>query len=1075
MAAADVLQVVSFTRGGRPIVLFDLERINNDIAGDVWKQRNTFNVTPGEVQDVNAQGPRRWSGQRAVGSRSGNGSIGARWTVRGDTPDEAIVNAEAFIEQMRKPLPGRYIRWKPVGVSYSTYYEIRGNGSWKPDYSKIVFEQNYSISVDATWPVAPLAELDRMDIYDDFSIPVDATLLYTNMAHNPRAGLDLTGIGALSSGITITRITSGVPGGFSTGVESTGAVVPGTTNAAATYGSITGAIGQNFSGPVVAGGKYGGRMSQRVVSISVGTITSIQLRIYWYKGDGNGSAITASSTLQSQASPVVGTDYELSGVATAPADAVFGVVRMIVVNGAVSSSWVVRSSAALMTAIDASAVVAPAYFDGEFDRARWAGPSHRSASELYATSVLDEDYSATMPVNGGALKHAQTPGAPSGNPWHTARGYRYADVMATVKVTPTASGGTVNYAACPGIKQTTDGRYFWAGNENAFLKLWYWDGSANIVLGSVAITTASVGLTVWCRVWSEGNMIFADWWATTPPSPMAAPVASIAFQLTELTNPKASDMGAGRVGRVSPRAWAMGAGSTADIEEFDAAPYTYRNRVLPDTFALPAIPGSLSAPALVDLELTPSGPSTTSPVWGLFGWWRKPELYSLVWNGSFEVNMSGWATSGRTGLNAGASQSRVSGGGGSPGAYMQVTTDASATLFQGSGFKVYRKFRKGTTYTITARVWVVSGTWALQATGPSGGDDTSITGLTTASWQDVTLVWTPTADRDWVEINLRRPTSPSVAQQALIDTVSMYEGIVAPTRSTQVSGRGAVPPVGLIQAENADLLAEGFGTWVITTDANYRSGQGLKLTGIAGAASCVAAWTIDPSLLEQDDFTQYELDVEVFARLELSSTLVSPKAVLSAVPLDGVTYGAARYSNEWGSGGQLLTKPSSGTVFRRVRLGTITLYVDPRSPTRWYLKLLITSVVGSTGTIGLDDLELAPVASRAVTGPTGVALDASYPRLANTAGLEITRLFRADGSGFTSPLPRPGLREAGRFPDIGMSRELELPGGGDAEALINVSSLVPSDPTSDASSEVEDINGTVHFAVIPRVHLARSA
>jgi hypothetical protein len=110
-------------------------------------------------------------------------------------------------------------------------------------------------------------------------------------------------------------------------------------------------------------------------------------------------------------------------------------------------------------------------------------------------------------------------------------------------------------------------------------------------------------------------------------------------------------------------------------------------------------------------------------------------------------------------------------------------------------------------------------------------------------------------------------------------------------------------------------------------DATYRGGSGLKVT-TAGAGTFTATYGIDPSTLPPDAFTDKELRVEVWARVDLASTLVSPILKVTVQPGAGLNFGAERPTVEWGTAGKLLTKPSSGSAKRQVLLGTLPLVTE---------------------------------------------------------------------------------------------------------------------------------------------------
>src|SRR5207253_4669677 len=63
-------------------------------------------------------------------------------------------------------------------------------------------------------------------------------------------------------------------------------------------------------------------------------------------------------------------------------------------------------------------------------------------------------------------------------------------------------------------------------------------------------------------------------------------------------------------------------------------------------------------------------------------------------------------------------------------------------------------------------------------------------------------------------------------------------------------------------------------------------------------------WSSD--VCSSDLRAQPEIQVEVWLRAKLSTTIVSPTAVIGAYSTAGTNFGTTRYSTEWGSAGRLL-------------------------------------------------------------------------------------------------------------------------------------------------------------------------
>ncbi len=267
-------------------------------------------------------------------------------------------------------------------------------------------------------------------------------------------------------------------------------------------------------------------------------------------------------------------------------------------------------------------------------------------------------------------------------------------------------------------------------------------------------------------------------------------------------------------------------------------------------------------------------------------------------------------------------------------------------------------------------------------------------------------------------------------------------------------------PFGVLEAEACASST----TWAVTGDGDYRGSSGLQAT-TAGAGSANAVFPIDPSTLAADAFSHGEVTVEVWARIELASTVVSPRMFLSLRPFTGLSFGAEQYSSEWGAAGKLITVPSSGTRFRFVKLGTLNLPVDAAQPLKHSLVIAASWAAGSSGTFGSDYLVLVPARQRALS-PSSKPNDATYPDFIASTGAT-TKTIRHDLSGRVAS----GAGNPGRDSGLGGSL-LELPPG-NIDMLIKLSSLVPDDPTADATTEQlahTGVTGTVR--VTPRVWLA---
>jgi hypothetical protein len=175
----------------------------------------------------------------------------------------------------------------------------------------------------------------------------------------------------------------------------------------------------------------------------------------------------------------------------------------------------------------------------------------------------------------------------------------------------------------------------------------------------------------------------------------------------------------------------------------------------------------------------------------------------------------------------------------------------------------------------------------------------------------------------------------------------------------------------------------------------------------------------------------------------------------------GSSFGSPRYSAEYGSQGKLLTLPSSSSVFRFVRLGTLTMPVNKADRLKWYVKVAGEWSTSSSGAFGLDYVVMVPARARAVS-KSGVANDSAYPDFIISTS-DTSKTVRADLSGVVAS----AAGTAG--PDSGLGgTPIEVPPG-DVNFFIKLSSLVADDPSSDSNSEQKEHTGvTGKFMLRPR-------
>ncbi len=268
---------------------------------------------------------------------------------------------------------------------------------------------------------------------------------------------------------------------------------------------------------------------------------------------------------------------------------------------------------------------------------------------------------------------------------------------------------------------------------------------------------------------------------------------------------------------------------------------------------------------------------------------------------------------------------------------------------------------------------------------------------------------------------------------------------------------GSVIPIGVLEAEFAPVIS-GFSTSV---DATYRNSNGLKAT-TSGAGQSNFAYTVDPSCLEPDDFSTGEIAIEVWARIQMTFSVVLPRIVLSVN--DSAYIGGRSYS-EFGNTGRPIVPPTSSSRFRMTRLGILNFPVDKFTPVKWDLEVTATWGSGSSGVFGIDYLVLVPAKARAAS-KTGVANDIAYPTFMSSG--DVTKTVKgADLSGYL------GSAAGNQGSDSGLGGSLiELPPG-NTDLLMKLSTTVPDDPQTTNITETLGHTVTGNVRVIPRYFLAQ--
>lgn len=333
---------------------------------------------------------------------------------------------------------------------------------------------------------------------------------------------------------------------------------------------------------------------------------------------------------------------------------------------------------------------------------------------------------------------------------------------------------------------------------------------------------------------------------------------------------------------------------------------------------------------------------------------------------------------------------------------------------------------------------------------------------------------------------LERGAEYTTAATHVVDSVVAF----APQFQPHLEGKGAFPTFGVIEGEAyaPDLsgITAGSGSLVANADTTARGQQAALFTDTTGTVVCKQYYYIEPNAIAPDDFTLGEVDVEVFARMTVSTgaesiiAQVEPSERFSGTVLAG----RRRYSREFGSVGRTLVLASSGARYRLTKIGTFPMVVDRTNPQRWRLVLTIT--MSGTQQMASDYLLIHPVRYRACP-PTGKVDDGgnTYPNFIPPdsnwgTGSAMTKIFRADGSALIrNPIPDTGrmFTLPPAFPDHGLGKPLSFPVGA-VDLAFKVSDTIPDDPTVNTAADMSagtsaNWNATVRAIVTPRYFVGR--
>lgn len=642
---------------------------------------------------------------------------------------------------------------------------------------------------------------------------------------------------------------------------------------------------------------------------------------------------------------------------------------------------------------------------------------------------------------------------------HTGTGLTLADVECELKHSPGAIAASTKAGVI--LKRVDASNYLEAYVDDtgaaSRVRIDIVIAGARTNLASSAITRLVAGSVYWIKARIEGNVVHAEHW-TTEPSPLGT--ADTTATPATLDSSQRAVLGAtikGYQGIVLT----AGNSTATYADNFKTRGYTYRNWTLPDVLPMNgSIVGDVEAKA--DITVTATGSSASAaPEWACFAWMPTPAAHNLVWNDGFEVDTNGWVATAVAGVTGAATSiTRVT----TAGLFYEGAAGASvvcpATSDTGASFLIYRRFKRGVTYTVEAYLRSAAAvTVARVKLGISGDIATSSNVALSTTWTRHTTTWTPTADTDIAYFVAG--IGAATATTFNLDRVMVYEGTTAPTFSA-----GGQVPWGVINGASVDVTNKG-SFFAIAADANYRAGFDLAGTG-SMSTNATAEWYLHPWAITPDDYARGEYQCKVFARVEIASTQADVNIVTSLRPEGGTSYGAERYTQEWGSTGKAITTPGA-SVFRWVNCGTLVMRVDRNRPARWKLRMVVTNASTSTGAFGIDQIILVP-ARRSVMSQTG-ATSADFADFISSTS-QTSKIVRwnkrAEISNPASTVSRYP------YPDGGLGGANILLPRGDVQMLAWLADYQPDRSDANSSGAGEFVSATVGVSVKPQYVFARA-
>lgn len=202
----DIVEIVEFGRvGQRPRKLLDLQ----DPTGVARVfSRGTWQISQGSRQFASAPLPGSRGGSVQVPlTDAENATLSVTVVARGQI-DDAIARVRELAEVLDGVWtgPNRAVRWRPDGAGSDRYLRILGRATIAPAYQWVRASQDGGVEVPITVPIAPIADLPCVDVFEDFT---DPRTTLTDWTIDSGSGLSVgaTGLAAATTGVRVLRHT----------------------------------------------------------------------------------------------------------------------------------------------------------------------------------------------------------------------------------------------------------------------------------------------------------------------------------------------------------------------------------------------------------------------------------------------------------------------------------------------------------------------------------------------------------------------------------------------------------------------------------------------------------------------------------------------------------------------------------------------------------------------------------------------------------------------------------------------------------------------------------------------------